>query len=158
MSPNAPLEKLVLPPGPADSLNLIPDSLNRIPDSFNPHAEPEAKPPEKAPATEAAPATATGEKVAQEFGRPLSPMELEQVAEWEKKYVPSLILEALKIAVLKRIFRLKYIDAILLEWEKANLRTRQDVLDYEARYLRKGRIPPTYQNLQKKDLSGLYEL
>ncbi|MGI6686184.1 MAG: DnaD domain-containing protein [Bacillota bacterium] len=137
--------------GPADSFNLIPDSLNLIPDSFNPV-------PSATPATATATVPATAESVEKEFGRPLSPMELEQIAEWEKKYVPDLILEALKIAVLKGVFRLKYIDAILLDWEKANLRTRQDVLDYEALHRKKGRVPPGRQTVPKKDFSGIYEL
>lgn len=65
-----------------------------------------------------------------EFGRPLSPMELQTIDLWlnMEKYPPELILLALKEAVLNQVYNLKYIDRILLSWEKQNIKTSADVL------------------------------
>ncbi|MFT8556067.1 DnaD domain protein [Liquorilactobacillus hordei] len=64
-----------------------------------------------------------------EFGRPLSPIEIETVNLWLHKdnYVPELILLALREAVLNQAYSLKYIDRILLSWERQNIRSAQDV-------------------------------
>ncbi len=71
-----------------------------------------------------------------EFGRLLSPMEIEQVNLWldDSDGRPELILEALKRAVLLGKHNFKYIDSILLEWQKNNLKTITDVLEYEANF------------------------
>ncbi|MDV7757920.1 DnaD domain protein [Liquorilactobacillus mali] len=64
-----------------------------------------------------------------EFGRPLSPIEIETVNLWLHKdnYLPELILLALREAVLNQAYSLKYIDRILLSWERQNIRSAQDV-------------------------------
>ncbi len=71
-----------------------------------------------------------------EFGRPLSPMEIEQISLWldDVDGRPDLILEALKRAVLLGKHNFKYIDSILLEWQKNSLKTITDVLEYEANF------------------------
>lgn len=73
----------------------------------------------------------------QEFGRPLTPMECTQIIRWSKDdgYSEELILEALKRAVLRGVFNLNYIDRILIFWAKKNLRTTQEVLQDEKKYL-----------------------
>lgn len=55
-----------------------------------------------------------------EFGRALSPIEIDLIQEWlhEKKYSETMITEALKAAVLQGKLNFKYIDRILLDWEK----------------------------------------
>lgn len=60
------------------------------------------------------------EKFQQEFGRPLSPMEYEKILRWldEDKHSPDLIIRALEEAVLSQSVNFKYIDSILLAWEK----------------------------------------
>lgn len=69
-----------------------------------------------------------------EFGRPLSPIEAEQVLKWRREMTPVLVLEALRRAVLlgKRNFR--YIGTILLEWQKSNLRTLAEVEKYDQNF------------------------
>jgi DNA replication protein len=64
-----------------------------------------------------------------EFGRPLSPIELAQIIEWVKgdAYREEIVLAALKRAVLRGILNLKYIDRILREWDKKNLRTLKEI-------------------------------
>ncbi|MGK4059055.1 DnaD domain protein [Loigolactobacillus coryniformis] len=67
--------------------------------------------------------------IEKEFGRPLSPIELETVSDWlgQDQYAPEIILLALREAVLNHAFSFKYIDRILLSWEKQNIQTAADV-------------------------------
>lgn len=92
-----------------------------------------------------------------EFGRLLSPMELEQVNLWldDGDGRPELILEALKRAVMLGKHNFKYIDSILLEWQKNKLTTISEISEYEAKFRERQlarpikRKPETAQN--KKD-------
>ncbi|WP_153732244.1 DnaD domain-containing protein [Sporosarcina obsidiansis] len=65
----------------------------------------------------------------QEFGRFLSPMECETIAMWIDKdgHSAEVIRAALKEAVLAQKMSLRYIDRILFEWKKKNVKTLQDV-------------------------------
>ncbi|MFA7468367.1 MAG: DnaD domain protein [Desulfotomaculaceae bacterium] len=69
-----------------------------------------------------------------EFGRPLSPMEVEQINLWSTKLNSNMVLEALRKAVMMGKHNFKYIDSILLEWEKNNLRNPGDVEEYDKRF------------------------
>lgn len=71
-----------------------------------------------------------------EFGRLLSPMEIEQVNLWfdDNEGRPELIFEALKRTVMLGKHNFKYIDSILLEWQKNKLKTVSEVLAYEANF------------------------
>lgn len=69
-----------------------------------------------------------------EFGRPLSPMEVEQINIWSQKMKPVMILEALRRAVLMGKHNFKYIDGILLEWEKNNISCPEDIEEYDRQY------------------------
>ncbi|MEW6725421.1 MAG: DnaD domain protein [Bacillota bacterium] len=68
---------------------------------------------------------------AEEFGRPLSPIEAEQIEHWLGQFNADIIREALRRAVLMGKHNFKYIDRILLEWGKNNLRTVEEVVRYE---------------------------
>ena len=61
----------------------------------------------------------------QEFGRLLTPIEMQMISEWldNDHYSKEIVLEALREAVLNQSYSLKYIDRILLSWEKKNIRT-----------------------------------
>lgn len=74
----------------------------------------------------------------QEFGRSLSAMEIQTLNMWieEDKYKPELIEMALREAVLNQVYSLKYIDRILLSWEKKNIRTK-DQVEKESKRFRK---------------------
>lgn len=65
----------------------------------------------------------------QEFGRFLSPMECETIGMWIDKdgHTAEIIRAALKEAVLAQKMSLRYIDRILFEWKKKNVKTMQDV-------------------------------
>lgn len=64
-----------------------------------------------------------------EFGRPLSPIEYETIQNWLSVdlYEVELILLALREAVLNQAYSLKYIDRILLAWERKNLKSKDQV-------------------------------
>ncbi|MDR3190007.1 MAG: DnaD domain protein [Lactobacillaceae bacterium] len=67
--------------------------------------------------------------IEQEFGRMLTPFELEDVTKWfdVDHFKPVMIKEAVKEAVLNQAYNLKYIQSILINWDKNNIRTLQAV-------------------------------
>ena len=63
-----------------------------------------------------------------EFGRSLTPMEYEISKAWLNDGLSEeLIKEAIKEAVFNHVINLKYIDKILYEWKKNNIKTIKDV-------------------------------
>ena len=72
-----------------------------------------------------------------EFARPLSPMEIEQIQKWAAELNNQLIREALKRAVLLGKHNFKYIDSIILEWQKNNLRTLEAINNYDLSFQRR---------------------
>lgn len=74
-----------------------------------------------------------------EFGRMLTPLELETLNNWVSKdnYQPALIKYALKEAVIHQAISLKYIDRILLTWEKKNIRTVNEAQQESDRFQQK---------------------
>lgn len=69
-----------------------------------------------------------------EFGRLLSPFEIEQVLAWVEEHETELIMEALRQAVIRGKHNFKYIGSILREWHKNNIRTLHDVEAYQRRF------------------------
>ena len=86
-----------------------------------------------------------------EFGRPLSPMEMETLVMWveQDKYSPELVQMALREAVLSQVYNFKYIDRILLNWEKKNIRTK-DQVEKESQRFR----DQTSKNISPADTGG----
>ncbi|MBW1605595.1 DnaD domain-containing protein [Lactobacillus sp. Sy-1] len=74
--------------------------------------------------------------IEREFGRELSPIELETISGWldQSHYSPELIELALREAVLNQVYNLKYIDRILINWEKRHVKTAADVEKELNRY------------------------
>lgn len=72
-----------------------------------------------------------------EFGRYLSPIEREEIAQWLSvdHYSAELIELALREAVLSQAYSLKYIDRVLLNWQRHNLKTVAEV----ERFLKRNR-------------------
>ncbi|MBP2098037.1 DnaD domain protein [Enterococcus rivorum] len=70
-----------------------------------------------------------------EFGRQLSPIELEMIGQWLETdhYKPELIRLALREAVLNQAYSLKYVDRILLAWERKNFTTKEQVAEDQKR-------------------------
>ena len=71
-----------------------------------------------------------------EFARPLSPMECETISDWidKDRYPQSLILMALKEAVFSGKVHFRYIDRILLEWEKNRIKTTEEAKRYTQKF------------------------
>jgi len=84
-----------------------------------------------------------------EFGRPLSPIEIETLVAWieNDKYSPELIQLALREAVLSQVYNFKYIDRILLNWEKKNIRTKEQV----EKEIKKYRDLPKANDFKEED-------
>lgn len=78
----------------------------------------------------------------QEFGRFLSPMETEMISMWldQDSHSPEVIRLALKEAVLSQKLSLRYIDRILFEWKKNNVKTPADAKKLSKNF-RKNIIP-----------------
>ncbi|MHB1627273.1 MAG: DnaD domain-containing protein [Bacilli bacterium] len=72
----------------------------------------------------------------EEFGRLLSPLEYEQVIHWidEDGYTEWLIVEALRESVLAGVYNFRYVDTILREWERSNIKTEQQLTDHRKRH------------------------
>ncbi|MFD1203920.1 DnaD domain-containing protein [Sporosarcina contaminans] len=85
----------------------------------------------------------------QEFGRLLSPMECETIAMWldDDGHSVQIIRAALKEAVLAQKMSLRYIDRILFEWKKKNVKTLSDV-EMQTKSFRSS----TYKTEQKQDV------
>lgn len=76
-----------------------------------------------------------------EFARPLSPMECETISGWidQDRYPEELIRLALKEAVFAGKVHFRYIDRILLEWNRNRVRTVEDAKAYIQRFRTGGR-------------------
>lgn len=86
-----------------------------------------------------------------EFARPLSPMEVERIQQWSQEADAVLITEALRRAVLLGKSNFRYIDAILLEWRKNNLRTLNDIDRYDAQFQQR-RDHNSYKGQKKRNI------
>jgi DNA replication protein len=87
----------------------------------------------------------------QEFGRFLSPMECESITMWldDDGHTVEIIRAALKEAVIAQKLSLRYIDRILFEWKKKNVKTMADV-EEQTKSFRTVGIRPAQQQ-QKSD-------
>lgn len=89
----------------------------------------------------------------QEFGRPLSPFEIETITIWldEDKMQPALIKAGLREAVLMGKLNFKYIDRILREWRHKGIRSVEEARE-ESKAFHKGQPKKQYQT-EKRDTS-----
>lgn len=81
-------------------------------------------------------------KFEQEFGRPLSPIECETLVKWleEDKLSDELILAALKEAVFSGSLTFRYIDSILLHWQKNRIRTAEEAKQHSLKFRKRSTI------------------
>lgn len=72
----------------------------------------------------------------EEFGRPLSGLECQQLAHWldDDGYPEWMLTEALREAVFANKYSFKYIDRVLYDWQKNRVRSRQDLEIYRENY------------------------
>lgn len=71
-----------------------------------------------------------------EFGRPITPMELETISGWldQDGYREELILAALKEAVFAGKVHFRYIDRILLDWQRNRIQTVEQAKEHGQRF------------------------
>lgn len=91
-----------------------------------------------------------------EFGRALTPIEIDQINSWynEHGYTDALIKEALKRAVLRGILNMNYMDRILASWAKMNIRTTREVIQYEEKFQLKKKQREKSQSGKVKGVEG----
>ena len=78
------------------------------------------------------------EIVEKEFGRTLSPIEYEIMKAWiESGFTEEIMKEAVKEATFNGVSNLRYIDKILYEWNKAGIKTKEDVEKNRQRHIAK---------------------
>jgi DNA replication protein len=71
-----------------------------------------------------------------EFGRPLSGFEYDQIQQWlrEDEHPQWMVIEALKEAVFANKCSIRYIDRILYDWQRHQVRSRRDLETYQESY------------------------
>lgn len=74
------------------------------------------------------------EEIESNFGRTLSPYEIEEIGKWEDT---ELTRYAIKKAVLNNKFSIQYISKILYQWKKKNIRTVQEAQREEEEFQNK---------------------
>jgi DNA replication protein len=88
----------------------------------------------------------------QEFGRFLSPMEIETISMWmdQDGHTPAIIRMALKEAVISQKISLRYVDRILFEWKKKNIKTTNEVSKHASSFREKNiQLQPAASNTKK---------
>lgn len=71
------------------------------------------------------------EFVEENFGRILTPLEIQKINEWEKQYSEEILKYALKIATLNNKKTFNYVNGILNNWKSAGYKTLQEIKDNE---------------------------
>ncbi|GGM23081.1 DNA replication protein [Paraliobacillus quinghaiensis] len=94
----------------------------------------------------------------QEFGRPLSPFEIETINIWidEEEQKPALIKAALREAVLMSKLNFKYIDRILREWKKKGIRSVEQARTHSKSFHNHQSNQEVKQDQPKRDVSLYY--
>jgi DNA replication protein len=96
----------------------------------------------------------------QEFGRLLSPIEIETISLWldQDHHPPKIIREALKEAVLAGKLSFRYIDRILFEWKKKNIRTIQQIEKQREQFAKHNSpsVPPNQSTTENRKKVPFY--
>jgi len=79
----------------------------------------------------------------QVFGRPLSPFEIESIHMWVEQdgYPEELILTALREAATVGKLHIRYIDRILLEWQRQNITSVEEARRFSLQFRRQQHSP-----------------
>lgn len=93
----------------------------------------------------------------QEFGRPLSPFEIEMINAWldEDEIAPELIKAGLRESVLMGKLNFKYIDRILREWKKKGIHSVEQARNASKSFHNRQKVN-TGAPAQKRDTSIYY--
>lgn len=77
-----------------------------------------------------------------ELGRTISPSELAVIADWSDQFNQEVIEMALKEAVFNGVKNLRYIDSILKNWESKGIKTKEDVLENQKKFIQSKQTKP----------------
>lgn len=93
----------------------------------------------------------------QEFGRPLSPFEIETINSWidADEFKPALIKAGLREAVLMGKLNFNYIDRILRDWKKKGIHSVEQARE-SSKAFRDKQIQKQYTTTRKRDKSLYY--
>src|SRR5699024_7062854 len=93
----------------------------------------------------------------QEFGRPLSPFEIETINAWldEDEIIPSLIKAALRESVLMGKLNFKYMDRILRDWKRKGIHTVEEAREHSKSF-RNNQVTKQGEPKEKRDTSFYY--
>lgn len=93
----------------------------------------------------------------QEFGRPLSPFEIETINAWldEDKIIPSLIKAGLRESVLMGKLNFKYIDRILRSWKQKGIHSVEEARE-SSKNFRNRQVKKSYNTTTKKRDTSFY--
>ena len=69
--------------------------------------------------------------IEENFGRTISPIEIEKIDEWLSLYEPEIIKHAISIATLNNKRTFNYVNGILNNWKTAGYKTLQEIKDNE---------------------------
>ena len=94
----------------------------------------------------------------QEFGRLLSPMELETIGMWldNDGHSPAIIKAALKEAVVAGKVSLRYIDRILFEWKKKNITSIKQIEQHAEQFRTRATQPVQPVSQQQPTTNGMF--
>lgn len=78
----------------------------------------------------------TFNKIEAEFGRTMSPMEMQIINDWlDRHHYPAEIIDlALRQAVMNSALSLQYMDRILRNWQRQGLKSARDVQEHERQF------------------------
>lgn len=94
----------------------------------------------------------------QEFGRPLSPFEIETINAWldEDKIIPSLIKAALRESVLMGKLNFKYMDRILRDWKQKGIHSVEEAREHSKSFRNNQATKQSNAPKEKRDTSFYY--
>lgn len=94
------------------------------------------------------------EYVEQNFGRPLSPTEVQKIESWLLSYDPNIIKYAVEVATLNNKRTFNYVNGILKNWKTAGYNTLQEIKDNEIN--KKEDKPMTKEEKETMDFMNNY--
>lgn len=88
-----------------------------------------------------------------EFARPLSPTECEYFTQWLDfdKHSEPMIVAALREAVFCEKLSFRYIDRILLDWQRNQINTPEEAVEYSRNFRNKGILYQSRENQVKEE-------
>lgn len=85
------------------------------------------------------------------FGRTLSPLEIEKIDEWLKVFELDVIKYAFDLAVLNGVKTFKYVDGILKNWQGCNFKTLKEIKANEKKLTMDEKILKKFEEVNRKN-------